>query len=378
MVARRDIALALVSCGLMLPIASLSDAQTTILDDDFTGVSVDANQWEIEDAGASVVSTSGGTNLLVQNTDGGNFWGNGRGVWNKGNNLTDPLFTRPTGAAEVNAYFFGVDMNNVIQRVAFGLSSFNEFGEATGNPQTEFDLPDGDGQGERLSYSFWLRPDDSFFGNFARSKTVNQHTAATTGLGEHEWALDGSLRDFRIRVTPDDVEWYLRTTSTGNVNDPWLLVRDAFDTGNSQAYDGNETGGRDKFRIFVHGASAGADGGVSWVDSDLEIDRILVTTTAADADFDSDGKVNGNDFLIWQGGLGTDAGSGNVAPLSAGNANGDQFVNSLDLDIWEDQFGQGVGPLTGLSIVPEPSSCLLAGFAMLILLNHRSDRKIKR
>ena len=111
----------------------LSVAQTTILDDHFTGASVDANTWNIDDAGANnVVAISGGTNLLVQNVDSGSgFWGGGIGVWNKGNNLSEPLFERPTGSDEVNAYFFGVDMNSVMQRVAFGLSSFNEWREET-------------------------------------------------------------------------------------------------------------------------------------------------------------------------------------------------------------------------------------------------------
>ena len=370
MKSRGNLSRAAVSCGLVLSIASFSFAQTTILDDGFTGGSVDPNQWNIEDAGVNnIVATTGGTNLLVQNVDAGNFWGNGRGVWNKGNNLSAPLFERPTGAGEVNAYFFGVDMNDVIQRVAFGLSSFNEFGEATGNPQTEFDLPDGDGQGERLSYSFWLRPDDSFFGNFARSKTVNQHTAATTGLGEHEWALDGSLRDFRIRVTPDDVEWYMRTTSTGTVNDPWLLVRDAFDTGNSQAYDGNETGGRDKFRIFVHGASSGSDGGASWVDSNLEIDRILVTTTASafdPADLNMDGFVDGLDLGILLGNWNT------TTTPDMGELNGTPPVDGLDLGILLGAWNPP--PLSATTAVPEPHSLFLTVLAMLVAFGSGGGR----
>ncbi len=59
-----------------------------------------------------------------------------------------------------------------------------------------------------------------------------------------------------------------------------------------------------------------------------------------DADFDSDSDVDGSDFLSWQRGFGTDAGTGNVAPLASGNANGDSLVDENDLTIWQQQFGQ--------------------------------------
>ena|GEM_PF-6317184 len=53
------------------------------------------------------------------------------------------------------------------------------------------------------------------------------------------------------------------------------------------------------------------------------------------ADFDSDGDVDGIDFLSWQLGFGTGPG----ATKAEGDANIDGFVDGLDLTVWQDGFG---------------------------------------
>lgn len=52
-----------------------------------------------------------------------------------------------------------------------------------------------------------------------------------------------------------------------------------------------------------------------------------------DADFDEDGDVDGEDFLIWQSNVGTTNGY-----ASDGDANHDGLVNDEDLAIWQEQF----------------------------------------
>jgi hypothetical protein len=84
------------------------------------------------------------------------------------------------------------------------------------------------------------------------------------------------------------------------------------------------------------------------------------------ADFDEDGDKDGRDFLAWQRGFGTDVGDGNVAPLASGNANGDQFVDSADLAVWQTQYGTGESPLSSAVVVPEPTSLLLAAIASFV------------
>jgi hypothetical protein len=61
-------------------------------------------------------------------------------------------------------------------------------------------------------------------------------------------------------------------------------------------------------------------------------------------DFDSDGDVDGNDFLVWQAGFNVD---------DRGDANGDGVTNGDDFLIWQNEFGSGIG--RGGAAVPEPS-----------------------
>jgi hypothetical protein len=81
----------------------------------------------------------------------------------------------------------------------------------------------------------------------------------------------------------------------------------------------------------------------------------LVAGAANNADFDADGDVDGNDFLRWQRGVGTDAGG----TLAQGDANGDGAINGADLGIWRDQFGSGAGQSVAAAAVPEPGALVL-------------------
>ena len=89
--------------------------------------------------------------------------------------------------------------------------------------------------------------------------------------------------------------------------------------------------------------------------------------TAAGADFDEDGDVDGADFLTWQRGLGTPA-----ATHEHGDANADATVDALDLSQWRAVFGasepgSGFSQLT-VSAVPEPSAALQLISIVVILL----------
>ena len=68
---------------------------------------------------------------------------------------------------------------------------------------------------------------------------------------------------------------------------------------------------------------------------------LTVVSTSYDADFNDDGAVDGNDFLLWQRGH-------SPAPLSAG-----------DLALWKEQYGE-VPLLTSVQAVPEPLAITLA------------------
>jgi len=73
------------------------------------------------------------------------------------------------------------------------------------------------------------------------------------------------------------------------------------------------------------------------------------------ADFNSDGHVDGIDFLTWQRGFG---GTSAVA-LATGDSNGDGDVDSADLFTWENQYGSTTQAAANYS-VPEPTSVSMA------------------
>jgi hypothetical protein len=82
-----------------------------------------------------------------------------------------------------------------------------------------------------------------------------------------------------------------------------------------------------------------------------EID-VLGAAGGAKSDFDDDGDVDGQDFLIWQRGLGLTG----TANLGNGDANGDHNVDSADLSVWRSQFGS----TAVVAPVPEPTTGLAA------------------
>jgi hypothetical protein len=80
----------------------------------------------------------------------------------------------------------------------------------------------------------------------------------------------------------------------------------------------------------------------------------VIYEALTDADFDNDNDVDGNDFLRWQRGLGTNVGATNAQ----GDANGDGAVNAADLAVWRSRFG-GAPSVAAAAAVPEPASALL-------------------
>ncbi len=78
-----------------------------------------------------------------------------------------------------------------------------------------------------------------------------------------------------------------------------------------------------------------------------------------EADFNEDGAVDGNDFLLWQASFPTAEG----ATKMDGDANGDGVVDGNDFLVWQSQFGNStgadIGGGGGSSAVPEPTSIAL-------------------
>jgi len=100
----------------------------------------------------------------------------------------------------------------------------------------------------------------------------------------------------------------------------------------------------------------------------MRVNNILAEgDSMEDADFDGDDDVDGNDFLIWQRGLGV----GTTQP--AGDADDNGSVNALDLAVWKAQFGVPATPVA--AAIPEPASVGLAVLAVLAGIFVRRNRR---
>jgi T5SS/PEP-CTERM-associated repeat protein len=83
------------------------------------------------------------------------------------------------------------------------------------------------------------------------------------------------------------------------------------------------------------------EAGLSW-NLDYGTNSVVLEVLEASADFDLDGDVDGNDFLLWQRG-------GSPNPLSA-----------TELAAWQAQFGNGASPMTAAATgVPEPATGIM-------------------
>jgi hypothetical protein len=84
-------------------------------------------------------------------------------------------------------------------------------------------------------------------------------------------------------------------------------------------------------------------------------DVFLNYSASHPGDFDSDGDVDGADFVAWQTNFPTVSG----ATRAGGDADGDGDVDGADFVVWQTNFPFTPGP--GASPVPEPSGLVLFG-----------------
>jgi hypothetical protein len=112
--------------------------------------------------------------------------------------------------------------------------------------------------------------------------------------------------------------------------------------------------------------------GARIVQNNVKMDGLTAAlqVTGMEADFNSSGKVDGADFLIWQRRLGL----GPSASRADGDANADGSVDAADVAIWRGQFGSLLGAAIA---VPELLSLHLIalGLSGLIFLA-RSNRLV--
>jgi hypothetical protein len=88
---------------------------------------------------------------------------------------------------------------------------------------------------------------------------------------------------------------------------------------------------------------------------------LLITSPGVAGDYDADGDVDGNDFLVWQRALGSTT---NLA--ADGSKNG--VVDGADLAVWRGSFPSAAGQAAA---VPETSAALLITLACCGLMLRR-------
>lgn len=151
---------------------------------------------------------------------------------------------------------------------------------------------------------------------------------------------DGVWRQFRIDISAADV-----TTVAGAV-----APADALS---------NVT----ELRL-LSGASPSYVGDV--VAATLGVDDLRAMRPEGDANFD--GRVDATDLQVLRANLGKGTAGHTWAE---GDFNFDGRVNARDLALLRRDFGLGITPSAVASVLPEPSSCMLLGGALITLLRRR-------
>jgi hypothetical protein len=88
----------------------------------------------------------------------------------------------------------------------------------------------------------------------------------------------------------------------------------------------------------------------------------LIPPQGVPGDFDTDGDVDGADFVRWQMHFPTTAN----ATLAEGDADGDEDVDGADFVVWQTHFPYT--PSLGVAAVPEPNAIAICGTGVIALL----------
>lgn len=86
-----------------------------------------------------------------------------------------------------------------------------------------------------------------------------------------------------------------------------------------------------------------------------------IAISPAFPDFNNDGMVGAEDYVIWRRTIGA-----TVSPYSGADGNGNGIIDQADYEIWRSHFGNTSSPppLGSATNVPEPST---AGLALLLM-----------
>lgn len=94
--------------------------------------------------------------------------------------------------------------------------------------------------------------------------------------------------------------------------------------------------------------------------------RLIGTVPAQSGDYDNNGKVGADDFVVWRKTLGN-----SITSFGGADGDGDGIINTGDYNAWRENFGKGTGSGLGQAAVPEASALFLSATGTLALFASR-------
>jgi hypothetical protein len=142
-----------------------------------------------------------------------------------------------------------------------------------------------------------------------------------------------------------ETEWDLTNNSTSSLH----AIRGGRYNGESSQLD---AGGRNSF-----------DPADTVVRIGFRVASLFAIPVDLESDFNSDERIDGDDFLIWETYFGV------VDPFGHdvhefGDADEDSDIDGNDFLIWQSEFGNTIAVAVTTAIIPEPTTILLAMLGM--------------
>jgi hypothetical protein len=213
-------------------------------------------------------------------------------------------------------------------------------------------------------------------GVFVNGFEINPFTGLTLEVN----SSTGAVRMLNEQAAPIELSYYEIRSATGALNPAGWSSLDDGEGGDPLGTGWDEAGGSSAAVLsegnLTGSLSLAASGGSASLGSGFTVGGTqdlsfsyaapggttlqggfvkYVTGGANDADFDNDTDVDGNDFLIWQRGVGV--GNSNAT----GDANASGTVDGADLAVWRSEFGPA--SVAAAAAIPEPGSLALLVFA---------------
>ena len=208
--------------------------------------------------------------------------------------------------------------------------------------------------GSHSSYDFWFKDASTLY--------VADDGSAANGGGIQKWTESGGTWSLQYTLLNTGATTTGTRGLAGTVDDGnnAVLYATTTQTSNNNLIKVVDAGAASTASILASAGTNAVFRGVEFVGS--------VTPPANNADFNSDGVVDGRDFLIWQRGFQLTGQTGKTN----GNANADTVVDEADFVVWKSKFG-GSPAVAAAGAVPEPGALALS--VMGLLGSRRASRK---